>query len=356
MITKMHIALIAVLICGVTPTVSAYGEESSANDLWAKALLIGYCPADWADHSADALFREAVTKTDEKDRVLVAYGKYCRSAHGAEEELKQYRRALRENPESTLAWQGVAMSRAANDRLRFRAISRCIDRDGDNGWHHYLAAIYEMNEKRFKNALVQVRRGNRKTCRVPRIPYPKDFTLRFPDSKPFRKAGLVGQTVSSAWIRYLADNGDTINIVATNSQLRHLAREISSKGRKLRKSEHEEQALACFEAVAEMGLRLIQGEPYDSLLQLTGIAIIDLVLADLRAIYRQDNRTDAIEKLNAYAKAQGQYLAALRDFCTDFREHRSDSDICQHFAKYKSLAQLMEQTGLYKAVAELVDQ
>jgi tetratricopeptide (TPR) repeat protein len=269
--------------------------------------------------------------------------------------LLYYLAAVAEDPKLSIAWFRIASNQQADDKLKQKARSNFIMWNPDNALPHYLEAFEDLDQEQLPSALLSLRKGNRKTLRVPHTPMPERFHFAFPQTKLYRDAGVAGKPVPLAILRAFALENDTFVSLPFNGKLRHLARQLVKRGAVLADAGKTDEAIRYLESVATLGLRIIQNEGRDTILPLVGFAITDLAANDLRALYEAANQEEKAKRLDDFKKARKTYVSEFSAFMKSSSSlFDSDTEIlknCRKFEDYQKkekeiVLRLLNKTGL----------
>ncbi len=228
--------------------------------------------------------------------------------------LRYYLAAAAEDPKLSIAWFRIAMNQQANDKLKQKARSNFVMRNPDNALPHYLEAFDNLDREQLPSALLLLRKGNRKTLHVPRTPIPETFRLAFPKTESYRDAGIAGKPVPPSILRIFALGSDVSASMPLVIRFRNLARQLAKRGSGLADEGRTDEAIRYLEAVATLGLRLVQNESRDTMLPLVGFAITGLAAKDLRALYEAANQMDKAKRFDDFEKARKTYMSEYSAF------------------------------------------
>lgn len=269
--------------------------------------------------------------------------------------LRHYLAAAAEDPKLSIAWFRIAMNQQASETLKQKARSNFTMWDPTNALPHYLEAFDNLDREQLPAALLSLRKGNRKTLRVPRTPMPDDFRLAFPKTKPYRDASVAGKPVPPSVLQTFALASDTFVSMPLFGRFRNLARQLVKRGSALADEGRTDEAVRYLESVATLGLRLVQNEGRDTTLHLVGFAITGLASKDLRALYEAANQGQKAKRLDEFDKARKTYVSEYSAFVKSSSGlFDSETEVLQNFRKIEDhqkaereiVRRLLRETGL----------
>jgi tetratricopeptide (TPR) repeat protein len=268
--------------------------------------------------------------------------------------LLYYLAAVAEDPKLSIAWFRIAVNQQAGEKLKRKARSNFTMWDTDNALPHYLEAFDHLEREQLPSALLSLRKGNGKTLRIPHTPMPKDFALAFPNTEPYRDAGVAGEPVPPSVLRF-ALGGDTDASFRLSNRFLNLARQLAKRGSVLTDEGRTNEAIRYLESVATLGLRLVQNEGRDTTLPFFGFAITGLADKDLRALYEAAKQDEKVKRLDDFDKAHKTYISEYSAFLKSSSElFDSETEVLKNFREIENhqtkekdtVLRLLKKTGL----------
>lgn len=228
-------------------------------------------------------------------------------------------------------------------------------RSPDNALFHYLEAFEHLKKTQSRAALLSVRKGNRKTLRIPHTPMPERFSLMFPDDAACNDAGIAGKAVPPLILRLCALGNDAVVTAPLLGKFRNLARELAGRGAALKDEGRTDEALWHLESVATLGLKLVQRDSSDAILPLVGFAITGLASENLRSLYEVTDRHEKIKLLDAFDEARKTYVSEYSAFVKQSADLWTSQErllkevdrAAQHERRERAIvSELLKKTGL----------